>query len=74
MPEIIQNALDKIKQLKGTDEGLLISDMGEIMSEMKLLMLLVEAVKELDSARQGTPKVSGNLSHKPNNFTVSDIV
>ena len=73
MPEIIQNALGKIRQLKGTDEGLLISDMGEEMSTTKLLVLLVEAVKELDDTRRGAPKVSGSLSHKPDNFSISEV-
>ncbi len=71
MPEIItQNALAKIRELKVTDEGLFTSDI----SVVQALALVIEAVKELDDARRGTPKVSGSLSHKPNNFSVSDLI
>ncbi len=66
MPEIIQNAMAQIRQLKRTDDGLFTADMDIA----QVLALVIEAIKELDDARQGTPKVSGNLSHKPNNFTV----
>lgn len=70
MPEIIQNALAKIRELKVTDEGLFTSDI----SMVQALALVIQAVKELDDARQGAPKVAGNLSHKPDNFSVSDLL
>ncbi len=70
MPEITQNALEKIRQLKRADDGLFTTDMDIA----QVLALVIEAVKELDDARHGTPKVSGSLSHKPNNFSVSDLI
>lgn len=70
MPEIIQNAMAQIRQLKRTDDGMFASDMDTA----QVLALVIEAIKELDDARQGAPRVSGNLSHKPNNFSVSDLI
>lgn len=70
MPEIIQNALSQIRQLKRTDDGLFTSDMDT----SQVLALVIEAIKELDDTRRGAPKVSGSVSHKPNNFSVSDLI
>ncbi len=74
MPEIIQNALAKIRQLKNTDDGRLFMTVHTDISMEKVLALVIEAIKELDDARQGAPRVSGSLSQKPNNFTVSDVM
>jgi hypothetical protein len=70
MPEIIQNALSQIRQLKRNDDGLFTADMDTA----QVLALVIEAIKELDDNKRGAPKVSGSVSHKPNNFSVSDLI
>lgn len=69
MATITQNAMAQIRQLKKTDDGLFTSDMDTA----QVLALVIDAIKELDDARHGAPRVSGSLSHKPNNFSVSDV-
>jgi hypothetical protein len=70
MPEITQNALSQIRQLKRNDDGLFTADMDTA----QVLALVIEAIKELDDNKRGAPKVSGSVSHKPDNFSVSDLI
>lgn len=74
MPETTQNALEQIRQLKNTDDGRLFMTVHTDISMEKVLALVVEAIKELDDNKRGAPRVSGSLSHKPNNFSVSDMM
>jgi hypothetical protein len=84
MSHILQGALAKVKQLRGTEEGFMTDEVEKVMPELlievepllkkidteKLLALVVEAIKEMDSpASRGAPTVS--RSHKPDNFTIN---
>jgi hypothetical protein len=83
MPHILQGALGKVKQLRGTEDGFMADEVEKVMPELiievepllkkinteKLLALIVEAIKEMDSpVRMGAPKVSNSI--KPNNFSL----